>query len=61
MNKSIKIYKKNELENTCGCYLTEQDNNNIDIVDNNNREREVVSDEDKYLILKPITRRRLKD
>jgi len=31
MNKLIKRDKKNELENTSGCCLNEQDNNNIDI------------------------------
>jgi len=44
MNKFIKIVKKNELENTCGCSLNQQDNNNIDIGESNNREREVISD-----------------
>jgi len=42
MNKFINIYKKNELENTGECSLNEQDNNNIDIGENNNKEREVV-------------------
>jgi len=44
MNKFIKLDKKNELENTCGCYLNEQDNNNIDIDENNNRKIKLVSD-----------------
>ena len=40
MKKFIKIDKKNELENTSGCSLNEQDNNNIDVGEDNNRERE---------------------
>jgi len=44
INKFIKIDKKNELENTCGCSLNEQDNNNIHVGESNNIEREVVSD-----------------
>jgi len=44
MNKFIKIHKKNELKNTCGCSLNEQYNNNIDIDESNNIEREVVCD-----------------
>jgi len=40
----MKIDKKNGLENTSGCSLNEQDNNNIDIGESNNRERGVVSD-----------------
>ena len=45
MDKFIKIDEKNELENTGGCSLNEQDNN-LDIGENNNRE--IVSDEDNY-------------
>ena len=45
MDKFIKIDEKNELENTGGCSLSEQDNN-LDIGESNNRE--VVSDEDNY-------------
>ena len=45
MDKFIKIDEKNELENTSGCSLNEQDNN-LEIGENNNRE--VVSDEDNY-------------
>ena len=45
MDKFIKIDEKNELENTGGCSLNEQDNN-LDIGESNNRE--VVSDEDNY-------------
>jgi len=47
MNKFIKIDKKNELRNKSGRYLNKEDNNNIDIGENKNREREVVSDENK--------------
>jgi len=43
--KFIKINNKSELENTSGCSLNEDDNN-INIDESNNREREVVSDED---------------
>jgi len=46
MNKFRKIDKKNELENTYGCSLNEQDNDNIDICESNNGEIGVVSDED---------------
>jgi len=48
MKKFIKLDKINELENTGGCSLNEQDNtdnNNIDIGESNNRVRLVVSDE----------------
>jgi len=45
-NKFIKIDKKNELENASGYSLNKQDNNNIDIRENNNRERKVLSDDD---------------
>jgi len=55
INKFIKIYKKNRLENTKRCSLNEQDNN-IDIDESNNRKREVINDEDN-LILKPMTTR----
>jgi len=44
MNKIIKIYKKNELQNIGGCSLNEQGNNNLNISENNNREIGVVSD-----------------
>jgi len=44
--KFIKIYKKNELENTSWYSLNEQDNNHINIGENNNRERGIFSDED---------------
>jgi len=40
MNKFIKIDTKDELENTSGYFLNEQDNNNIDISKNNDREKE---------------------
>jgi len=40
----MKIDKKNELENRGRCSLNEQDNSTIDIGENNNKEREVVSD-----------------
>jgi len=45
MYKFIKTDEKNGLENTGRCSLNEQDNN-LDISENNNRE--VVSDEDNY-------------
>jgi len=44
MNKILKIDKINELKNIGGCFLNEQDNKNIDISENNNREREIISD-----------------
>jgi len=48
MNTFKKIDKKNKLENTSGCSLNEQDNNNIDIGENNNKVREIISDYDNY-------------
>jgi len=47
MNKFIQI-DKNELKYTSGYSLDKQDNNNIDIGENNNRKREVVTDDDSY-------------
>jgi len=57
-NFFIKIDKKNEIKNTCGCSLKKQDNNNIG--ESHNREKEVISDDNKFILKPMITKRKLR-
>jgi len=55
MNKFIKVYKKNELEDISECSLNELDNNNIDKWESNNNETNVVRYDDKSHLKLMIT------